>query len=204
MRRESASAGQERQIDLYVRISVGRWRVVLAADWHSPAGRVVRRAGSSSRRSGAWRRAAALSGPSASSATSTSGTSIAPPYTIFPPGSGGSRPRAHYFRSAHRSCVERTDSRRSARVAGVVVARRLGRTETSDARFPGSSVRGAPLEENARGAGGENCSGAPPAAPRRAGTTTARLPRSHRCPLIIMIDHSHCRSSSHYYALGLP
>ncbi|CAB3261453.1 unnamed protein product [Arctia plantaginis] len=46
---------------------------------HSPAGRVVRRAGSSSRRSGACLRAAA--GPTTASTSSSSAGSIAPLYT---------------------------------------------------------------------------------------------------------------------------
>lgn len=76
---------------------------------HSPAGRVVRRAGSSSRRSGACRRAAA--GASAASASSSSAGSIAPLHTVGAPASSRSRPRAHYFRRAlgPNECSERSN-----------------------------------------------------------------------------------------------
>lgn len=69
----------------------------------SPAGRVVRRAGSSSRRSGAWRRAATgPGGAPASRASNSSAASIAPErsrhwYLVNTGGALRSRPWAHYF-----------------------------------------------------------------------------------------------------------
>lgn len=137
--------------------SAVRW----ASSEYSPAGRVVRRAGSSSRRSGACRRAAA--GPaSASAAASSSATSMAS--TMYPTGFRSLPAASSLFWRAFASNAVRDSS---ARVAGVVVPRRLGRTETSDARFPGSRRGGRRAPRGKRhgrgGAGGENCK--PPAPP---------------------------------------
>lgn len=119
----------------------------------SPAGRVVRRAGSSSRRSGAWRRAAAgPAGASASSASSSSAGSMALP--ALP--SVSQRRRAHYLGRA----LLRSGGRVGGRGRGRRVQRVSYTSELSDGRarlrrarsdFPARAREGAgaPLAENA-------------------------------------------------------
>lgn len=162
----------------------------------------MRRAGSSSRRSGAWRRAATgLAGASASSGSSSSAGSMALPALSYglPPDQFPATSSLFSPRSFVRACdVAFAIDDCSARLVHVKAERRPSRTEASKERFPSSCARGgrrAPRGKRgvsaAHGAGGENCSAAsrPPAPPPLCAVCTLRTARCILQLFIILSDN---------------
>lgn len=144
---------------------------------YSPAGRVVRRAGSSSRRSGACRRAAA--GP-ASAASTSSGTSMATKYSTgfcSLPAASSLFWRAFVCRA--RFAIEACRSQASSYRDGSAELRRV--TRDFPARGEGAD---APLVENAAGAGGGRGklqAARPTALPASTRRPSSQAASAHRC-----------------------